>query len=161
VPDLITIVPEPRQIDGNQQVLAKWAQSDLPSLCGLYSLFAAIHHNSYDTGMTLPGRRSWLVIFLSTPLRGPLGRSASTLGTDHSATRQRGGSGRAVPRRNDCALPFLGDKSLSQVWSTATAITLVRGSNRSRSGRFILEIFHQPNIGIQVPFTNRQVAAIR
>ena len=25
VPDLITIVPEPRQIDGNQQVLAKWA----------------------------------------------------------------------------------------------------------------------------------------
>jgi len=23
--DLITIVPEPRQIDGNQQVLAKWA----------------------------------------------------------------------------------------------------------------------------------------
>jgi hypothetical protein len=24
VPDLITIVPEPRQIDGNQQVLAKW-----------------------------------------------------------------------------------------------------------------------------------------
>jgi len=52
VPDLITIVPEPRQIDGNQQVLAKWAQSDLPSLCGLYSLFAAIHHNSYDTGMT-------------------------------------------------------------------------------------------------------------
>ena len=27
--------------------------SDLPSLCGLYSLFAAIHHNSYDTGMTL------------------------------------------------------------------------------------------------------------
>src|SRR5882762_5263794 len=53
VPDLITIVPEPRQIDGNQQVLAKWAQSDLPSLCGLYSLFAAIHHNSYDTGMTL------------------------------------------------------------------------------------------------------------
>jgi len=27
--------------------------TDLPSLCGLYSLFAAIHHNSYDTGMTL------------------------------------------------------------------------------------------------------------
>src|SRR6266478_2215909 len=53
VPDLITIVPEPRQIEGNQQVLAKWAESDLPSLCGLYSLFAAIHHNSYDTGMTL------------------------------------------------------------------------------------------------------------
>src|SRR5438552_12819876 len=26
---------------------------DLPSLCGLYSLFAVIHHNSYDTGMTL------------------------------------------------------------------------------------------------------------
>src|SRR6266403_2683293 len=52
VPDLITIVPEPRQIDGNQQVLSKWEQSDLPSLCGLYSLFAAIHHNSYDTGMT-------------------------------------------------------------------------------------------------------------
>jgi hypothetical protein len=25
VPDLITIVPEPGQIDGNQQVLAKWA----------------------------------------------------------------------------------------------------------------------------------------
>ena len=24
IPDLITIVPEPRQIDGNQQVLAKW-----------------------------------------------------------------------------------------------------------------------------------------
>jgi len=47
------MVPEPRQIDGNQQVLAKWEQSDSPSLCGLYSLFAAIHHNSYDTGMTL------------------------------------------------------------------------------------------------------------
>src|SRR5260370_18253746 len=25
-------------------------------MCGLYSLFAAIHHNSYDTGMTLPPR---------------------------------------------------------------------------------------------------------
>jgi hypothetical protein len=24
VPDLITIVPEPRQIEGNQQILAKW-----------------------------------------------------------------------------------------------------------------------------------------
>jgi hypothetical protein len=24
VPDLITIAPEPRQIDGNQQVLIKW-----------------------------------------------------------------------------------------------------------------------------------------
>src|SRR6266403_3550604 len=56
VPDLITMVPEPRQIDGNQQVLAKWEQSDSPSLCGLYSLFTAIHHNSYDTSMTLPPR---------------------------------------------------------------------------------------------------------
>jgi len=25
VPDLITIVPEPRQIEGNQQVLIKWS----------------------------------------------------------------------------------------------------------------------------------------
>jgi hypothetical protein len=53
VPDLITIVPEPRQIEGNQQDLVKWDWPDLPSLCCSYSPFAAIHQNSYDTGMTL------------------------------------------------------------------------------------------------------------
>ena len=41
--DLMTIVPEPRQIEGNQQDLAKRGYSDLPSLCSSSSPFAAIH----------------------------------------------------------------------------------------------------------------------
>jgi len=75
VPDLITIVPEPRQIEGNQQDLVKWEQSDLPSLCSFYSPFAAIHHNSYDTGMTLQTFASGQKFLNATPVPNPSSRS--------------------------------------------------------------------------------------
>jgi len=49
---LITILPEPRQIEGNQQVLITRLFHHLSFQFS--SSFAAIHHNSHDTGMTPP-----------------------------------------------------------------------------------------------------------
>jgi hypothetical protein len=45
-------LPEPRQIEGIQQVLTKRGESDSPSLFSFRSSFSATHHNSHDTGMT-------------------------------------------------------------------------------------------------------------
>jgi len=52
---MIAIIPErvigtPRNADRHRP---ESPYSDLLSLCSSYSPFAAIHHNSHDTGMTL------------------------------------------------------------------------------------------------------------
>lgn len=45
-------LPEPKQIQGNQQVQMKRDESDIPSLLSFCPLFAAMYRHSYDTHMT-------------------------------------------------------------------------------------------------------------
>jgi hypothetical protein len=71
-------LPEPRQIEGNQQVLIKWDYLRFTFSFQLLPAFAAIHHNSHDTYMTprfLRSRRSlWSRCPFGRPVRVSLAR---------------------------------------------------------------------------------------